>query len=281
MAHDVGGQAIIEGVMIKTPTNYTISVRKPKGNIKTIKKKYKSITERKPFLKKPFIRGLFVLFENLFIGVKALTISANESMDEETEQFSVWELILTISIAVAATILLFVVLPFFIAKLFASNGVLFNAIDSVVRVLVFIVYILAITMLQDVRRLFMYHGAEHKAINCYEHNLPLTLANTKKFTTVHQRCGTSFLLLFVILSIIIYSLILTEAWYWNLLSRILLLPVIAGVAYEFLKFSARNKSKIIYYISMPGLWLQKLTTRQPTDDQVIVALTALKTAIKK
>lgn len=289
---NVGGQAVIEGVMIRGAGNYIVAVRKS-GKIafkngKIPKKKYK-------FLKFPFVRGFVNLAEMLAIGIKAIMWSAEQAAPEE-EKIGKNELIFTILFSIAMAVAFFVLLPYLLANFMGfyeeKNPVLFNLIDGLIRILIFLAYVTAISFIKDVKILFQYHGAEHKAIHCYEKNKELNAANVKKFTTLHPRCGTSFLLIVFIVSIFVFSLLPAIILHYNLnfsnLShwarkgilfpiRILLIPAIAGISYEILKISDKHQKNLLFgLITLPGLALQKITTKEPTNGQIEVAIYSLK-----
>jgi len=238
-----GGQAIIEGVMMKAPSHYAMAVRKADGSIKVEKKESHSILNKYKFLKFPFVRGIIYLFEMMMIGIHSLSWSANEQADDDNEQISKTEMVGTIALSFILGVGLFIVLPLFLTKFItADKGILFNAIDGFLRLVIFITYIKVISMMADVKTLFQYHGAEHKTINCYEAKKDLTVDNVKPFTTLHPRCGTSFIIIVIAISIVLFSLITDPRISVKLLSRIILIPVIAAVSYETLKFSAKHLS---------------------------------------
>ncbi len=271
----LGGQALIEGVMIKAPDNISIAVRLPNKKIKIKRDKFVSATQRHKLLNLPFIRGIIHLFEMMVVGIKALTWSANQQGDEE--ELGPMEWVITFGLAILLTIGLFVLLPYYAAKfVYDPSTVRFGFLDGVVRLLVFLAYLFAIGFMGDVRRMFQYHGAEHMSVHCYEHKLPLKVSNVKKFPPEHPRCGTSLLIFVVAVSIILFSLIRTPHWYFNLPVRVLLIPVIAGISYELLKFSA--KYRWLKWLTYPGIWTQKLTTRQPNAKQIEVAIAAVNKA---
>ena len=272
----VGGQALIEGVMMKTPTEVSMAARTRKGII-TKKEHHESITAKNKFLGLPVIRGFVFLIEMLVIGFKALTWSAEQQNPEEGK-LGPWELAGTIVFAVVLTVGIFVVAPYYLAKIFIKQpDVWFNLLDGVFRLVLFLLYILVIGLMPDVRRTFQYHGAEHKAVFCYEAKLPLTVKNVQKFKTMHPRCGTSLLIFVIALSIVLFSFIRFPQWYFNIPLRIVIVPVIAGISYEILKLSARFKKNPLFWLIMqPGLWVQKITTKEPTNKQVEVAIAALK-----
>jgi len=291
---NVGGQAVIEGVMIRGLNNYAIAVRK---NKKILTKSCAIKKKKYNFLKLPFIRGSVNLFEMLIIGTKSLMWSAEQASSEnENEKFGKKELIFTIVFSIAFAVLFFVALPYFLTSIAGladeKMPLLFNLVDGIIRIALFVSYIAAISFMKDVKVLFQYHGAEHKAIHCYEHNKKLTIENVKKFTTLHPRCGTSFLIIVFVISIFVFSLlpIIILFFYHGFSSlsiwikkgilfpvRILLIPVIAGISYEILKTSDKKQKKFLFMlISMPGLLLQKITTKEPNNRQIEVAVASLK-----
>ncbi|MBN1544634.1 DUF1385 domain-containing protein [Candidatus Woesearchaeota archaeon] len=277
----IGGQAVIEGVLMKNEEKVAIAVRRPDKKISVKKEKKTPISKRIKFLGWPFFRGVVNLVEMLVMGIEALNYSANESLGEKDTKITKTEFAITTIIALAVAVGLFVFLPLYLAKVTQTKGVLFNLIDGVIRVVIFIIYILAISLMKDVRRLFEYHGAEHKTVNCYEDGKKLTVDNVKKYTTLHRRCGTTFLLIVLVTSIIIFSFIVSDSFWIKLAGRILLLPVIAGISYELLKLGARfPKSILLNILVWPGLALQKLTTKEPDRKQMEVAITAFRAVVK-
>jgi uncharacterized protein YqhQ len=278
---NVGGQAVIEGVLMKNDEKVAIAVRKPDNKITVKKERWKSVSKKVKFLGWPFFRGTVNLIEMLVMGIKALNYSANESMDEEEEKISKTEFAITTLIAVAVAVGLFILLPLYLTKITRTEGIVFNLIDGLIRVALFVLYIIAISFMKDVRRLFEYHGAEHKTVNCYEAGKKLTPANVKRYTTLHRRCGTTFLLIVLVISILIFSLIVTDSFWIKFLGRILLLPVIAGIGYELLKLGARfPKNFLLNLLVWPGLALQKMTTKEPDKKQIEVAIAAFKAVVK-
>jgi uncharacterized protein YqhQ len=280
----IGGQAVIEGVMMKSPKYLSIAVRKPNKKISVKTESFKSIADKYKWLGWPLIRGVVNLIEMLAIGMQALTFSANEASGEEEEELTKTEIITTFLAAMLFTVAFFIILPFYLSKLVVTSGqgILFNLLDGLIRVGLFLVYVLVIPFMKDIRAVFQYHGAEHKSVHCYESGKKLTVKNTQKFSTLHPRCGTSFLLIVLVISILIFSLITSEHTVIKILARVVLLPVIAGLSYELLRFSARHEKTICCRaIIWPGLMLQKLTTREPTDKQVEVAIKALEAVLKK
>jgi uncharacterized protein YqhQ len=285
---NVGGQALIEGLMIKSPKFVSIGLRLPNKKIKVKVEKFTSLTTKNWFYRLPFIRGIVILIEMLFIGMKGLIYSSNEQEEEgEKESLGFFSIFFAISISMFFAILLFKAVPLFMTKgidyFFTLPSIIFNLIDGILRIIIFIIYIILISMMNDVKRLFQYHGAEHATISCYEHGKKLTVKNVMNFSTLHSRCGTSFLVFTLIISILIFSIISTNLSYWKLfLFRLPLVFPIAGISYEILKFSDKySKNWFFRQIIKPGLWFQKITTKKPTKDQVEVAIETLKALLKK
>ena len=283
---DIGGQAVIEGVMMRSGNLYSVAVRNPEKEIILKKEKIKELP--KP-LKWPLLRGVVGLAQSLSIGIRALLYSAEVSGHEE-ETPSTFSLYMTVITAFAIGIGLFLLLPLYGTRLLgivyqpiSDSSLIFNLVDGVIRVLVFLIYILSICLSKDIRRVFQYHGAEHKAVNAFEAGVELTPENTDKYSTLHPRCGTSFLLVVMMISILIFSLI-PKDWSFieKFLSRLVLIPLIAGSSYEFIKYSSKKMSNpFVRILAMPGLWLQKLTTGIPSHDQLEVAISALKEVLEK
>ncbi|MCX6708041.1 MAG: DUF1385 domain-containing protein [Candidatus Woesearchaeota archaeon] len=270
----LGGQAIVEGVMIKGTDNISMAVRVNKKII-TKKEPFVSATEKHKILAIPLIRGVIHLFEMMIVGIKALTWSANQQ--GEDEQLTPIEWIVTFGIAIILTIGLFVLLPYYASRfVFSPETIKFGILDGVIRLSVFFLYLAGIGIMKDVKRMFQYHGAEHMTVHCYESGKKLTITNAKKFPKEHPRCGTSLLVFVVAVSIVLFSIVRTPHWYYNVPARILLIPVVAGISYELLKFSARIKC--LKWLTYPGIWTQKLTTRKPTDKQIEVAIAAVNKA---
>lgn len=283
----IGGQAVIEGVMMKSPLGWSVAVRDPKGeiNLKTIKTNKPNM-----FFKLPVIRGVIALFTALIIGIKAIEFSGSIAYQEKDEKpLSPWSLALSIALALILAIVLFKFLPLFLTTLLGRmyqgisiNSFLFNLIDGLLRVGIFLLYVFAVGLWSEMRRIYQYHGAEHKIIYAYEAGEELTVENAKKYKPYHPRCGTSFLLIVMVISIVIFILI-PQDWTFaeKLLSRIFLIPVIAGVSYEILKLSAKIADKrILSFMILPGLLLQRLTVREPDNSQIEVAIAALKEVLK-
>lgn len=279
-----GGQALIEGVMMRGRNQISIAVRLPDGSIEVTKQGIYPWTSL-PVLKWPFIRGSVALIQSMIVGTKALMFSANRSIgEEEGDELSFWEMALTILVALGAGLLLFVGVPTGTAHLLQGkvSGVLWqNLLEGAIRLIVFLLYIVAISKMKDIQRVYQYHGAEHKAIYTYESGEELTIENARKFSTLHPRCGTSFLLFVVVVSIFVFAFLELNPLWWRVVSRILLMPVVAGIAYELLKFSAKNlDSPWLKWLTVPGMLLQQMTTREPDDSQLEVALAALSSVLE-
>jgi len=275
----VGGQAVIEGVMMRGVDHWSLAVRRPDDDIGVRDFPLVSWMKRWPILKTPIVRGVVALVESLVIGVRALTMSANESLDEEQEELSKKEIGLTLVVAFAFAIGLFFLAPLFLTGLLRhqlGDGFVFWLIEGLVRVGIFVAYLAIVTRIKDLRRVFEYHGAEHMSIHALEHGEELTVANVEKYQTLHLRCGTSFLLIVMVVSIFVFALVKWPAWYWLILSRIILVPLIAGISYEIIKFAGRHENnRVVRVIMAPGLALQWMTTKQPDSAQVEVAIAAL------
>ncbi|WP_288274362.1 DUF1385 domain-containing protein [uncultured Acidaminococcus sp.] len=281
----VGGQAVIEGVMMRGPGKIAVAVRKPNGEITVDLKDAGSVSDRYPILKKPFLRGVVSLVESLSYGMKALSFSAQASgeEDEGEESMSSLELAGTIAVSVGLAVLLFVVLPTGAMKLLQNEGfspMVLNLCEGLLRLGIFLLYIWGISRQKDIQRVFQYHGAEHKTIYTYEHGLPLRVENVRPFSTLHPRCGTNFLMIVMLISIFIFTFLGWPSLWERILSRILLMPVVAGISYEIIRFAGKHMDKPwVRAAILPGLALQKLTTRQPDDDQIEVAIASLKAVL--
>jgi len=274
----VGGQAVIEGVLMKAKSKYAVAVRLPNSKIRV---KIKKIKQLPKILTIPFLRGITTLFQIFIIGIKALTWSAGQQEEEEDEKLSPWAIAGTLLLSFLFVVVFFIGIPFFITKLFPIKNILFTTIEGVIRLSIFIAYVYIISLMKDIKRVFQYHGAEHMVVHAFEAKKPLTIKNIRKFSTKHPRCGTSFIFIVLIISIIVFSLIFTEHWYYKLLWRIILIPVIAGISYEILKLAGKFRNNFIMkIISAPGLWIQNITTKKPTDRMIAVAVTALKKVIE-
>ena len=273
----VGGQAVIEGVMMRGPGVTATAVREPAGTIVVQKEPTKSIADTYPILKKPFLRGCVALYESLVIGMKALSFSAKAAGDEE-EEMSNSEIAITMVISTIFAIAVFLALPTFIVKFIPGvqdNPVVLNLIEGVIRLVLFLLYIWGIGLTKDIQRVFQYHGAEHKTIHTYELDLPLTVENVRKQSRLHARCGTNFLLIVMVVSIFVFAFLGWPNLLERILSRVLLMPVVAGIAYEVIHLAGRSEHSFVKALIKPGLVLQYMTTREPEDDQIEVAIRAL------
>ena len=277
----IGGQAVIEGVMMRNQDTYAVAVRKPDQEIEVMMDTHQSFTEKHKALNIPFIRGIFNFVDSMKLGMKILTYSAGFYEEEEKEKDAKAEkkesiiMGITMCVAVILAVGIFMVLPLFLASLFRGfieSRALMGFIEGMIRLVIFIGYVLMISLMKDIRRVFMYHGAEHKCINCVEHGLDLTVENVRKSSKQHKRCGTSFLLFVVVVSIVFSMVIQTDVLWLRISLRILLIPVIAGISYEILKLAGRSDNWLVNLISKPGLMLQGLTTREPDDDMIEVAI---------
>lgn len=271
-----GGQAVVEGVMMRGQKTAVTVVRRPGGDLVSDTLPLSSIYTGK-MRKTPLIRGIIVLIEALVLGIKSLLYSANVSLEEEGEEVSGWWMWVVVAISLAMSVGLFFIVPLFLTRLLnISSSLLFNLVDGLIRVTIFIAYLKLMTLVPDIKRVFAYHGAEHKVINAYEAGVPLEVEAVKEYSKAHTRCGTSFLFAVLILSILVFALIGLHAAWIMVLSRIVLIPVIAAIGYEIIYFGARHISNgLVKAIMTPGLWLQALTTREPDDSQLEVALLAL------
>jgi uncharacterized protein YqhQ len=287
---NIGGQAVLEGVMMRSPSNWAVAVRKPDGQIAQVVTAISSPMARNRIFRLPVIRGVIALGESLAIGFRALAISANyaaqdpDAADGEVQtEIGRGQIIFSFAIAIGFALMLFKVTPALITSWLPIDTTgSFVVIEGVIRVTIFLAYLLLISLLPDLRRVFQYHAAEHKAINAYEADEELTPANVQKFSLIHPRCGTAFLLWVMVIGIFVFAFVGQPAWYWLILSRILLLPVIAGLAYELIRFAGKHQDNaILMMLLAPGLWLQRLTTRQPSLDQIEVSIRALQEVLRR
>ncbi len=316
----IGGQAVLEGIMMRNGGKYAVAVRKPDKEIAIDIQGHQGLTDKHKFLNVPFVRGVFKFAESLSVGIKTLTYSASFFEDEEeevkpkkgkkakqVEEASTEEKItekpkkekdpekakkmedllmtLTVCVSVVFSVFLFIVLPFLAAEFFrkvvgVTSDTIIAIVEGIMRIVIFIVYLLLISKMEDIQRTFMYHGAEHKCINCIEHGMPLTVENVRKSSRIHKRCGTSFLLFVVVISIISFIIVsaimpaASKGWL-KLVVRLLLIPIIAGISFEVLRLAGNSDGKIITLISKPGMALQKLTTKEPDDSMIEVGIAAV------
>ncbi|MBQ3791022.1 MAG: DUF1385 domain-containing protein [Lachnospiraceae bacterium] len=283
----IGGQAVLEGVMMRNREKYAVAVRKPDGTIAVDVDDYKAATRFRLARKIPFLRGTFVFIDSLTLGLRAINASAayydeeeaagkEQNAASERKEQAVTTLVTIVSFAIAIAI--FMLLPYFLASLFrryVHSEALIAVLEGILRIVVFVGYILCISRLKDIRRLFAYHGAEHKCINCLESGRELTVENARRATRLHRRCGSSFLLFVMLVSVVLFFFIHAEALWMRLLLRIILIPVIAGISYELIYLAGRTDNLIIRAISAPGLWLQRLTTREPDNEMLEVGIAAV------
>jgi uncharacterized protein YqhQ len=297
----VGGQAVMEGVMMRSPQGYSVAVRRQDGSIRVIKEPLKTPGEKWKIFKLPVFRGIGVLGQALVLGIKALRFSADEAVKDveasspnaekrETkepkapEKLSPWLIGGSLVLALGVNIALLFALPLFLTnfvqgRLGFESSILFNAIDGLFRVVTFVLFLLIISWMKDMRRVFEYHGAEHKTVYNFEARESLSIENARKYSTLHPRCGTSFLLVLMIVSIVVFSLANFDALAAKLIARIVLLPLIAGISYEIIRFSAKHPGSLLRIVTFPGLLLQKITTKEPDEKQLATAIRALEEAL--
>ena len=285
----IGGQAVLEGVMMKNKDMYAVAVRKPGGDVAVEVDEYHGIAYGSKLLNIPFVRGVFVFIDSLILGLKSLNYSSSfyeetdekpSKLDEEIDKVSsghedTFLMVVTTLISFIFAIALFMVLPYALSEFisrYARNESIVAIIEGVFRILIFILYILLISRIKDIKRLFMYHGAEHKCINCIEKGRPLTVYNVKKSSRLHKRCGSSFILFVMLISIVLFFFIRVDSYVWRVVIRILLLPVISGISYEIIRLAGKTDFFLVRIISAPGLWLQRLTTKEPDEDMIQVAI---------
>ena len=283
MAQAIGGQAVLEGVMMRGPRNWAVAVRKPDGEIAQVARSIDPLAARHWTLRLPIVRGVVALGESLSIGFRALSVSANYAAAEEAEgdgepaEIGRWALFFSFAIAIGFALMLFKVGPALLADLLPiSSGGWFVIVEGLIRVTVFVAYLSVLSLIPSLRRVFQYHAAEHKAINAYEAGEELTPEITQRYSLIHPRCGTAFLLWVMVIGVFVFALFGRPAWYWLIVSRIALLPVIAGIAYELIRFAGKHAdNRLLMTLLAPGMWLQRLTTREPTLDQLEVSIRAL------
>ena len=289
----IGGQAVLEGVMMRNRDKYAVAVRKPDGEISVKNWNTGSVRDRHILLRLPVIRGVAAFIESLILGIKTLTYSSSfiEEDVEKAGQVEVAEVsdrkemlenILIVALSILLAIGFFMILPFAVSKLFQSrvhSQMMLSVIEAALKILLFLGYVVAISFLSDIKRTLMYHGAEHKTINCFEAGVPLTPENVKKYSRYHKRCGTSFLFIVMIISIIVFMFISADTAWLRLVIRLLLVPVIAGISYEFIMFAGKSDSKLANALSVPGMWVQRLTTREPDLDMIAVAIKSVEAVI--
>ncbi|MFT4310374.1 MAG: DUF1385 domain-containing protein [Candidatus Woesearchaeota archaeon] len=280
----VGGMALIEGVMMRGPTKIGIAVRDPKKQIVTKSEAFTPLTQRYKILNIPFIRGSINMVEMMIIGMKSLFYATDVALEEENQSssWSSWlSMVMSVVIGLGVGLLLFKFIPFFVAKA-VSTPTWLALLEGIIKIAIFIGYIYVISKMHDIYRVFQYHGAEHKTIRCFEQKKPLTVRNVKQCSRFHPRCGTSFVIFVILLSIVLYAFIPSTLGFWLQFGiRLALLPVLAGISYEILRITASNEKSVLFsIISAPGVWTQHLTTNEPDDEQIEVAIKALQVALK-
>ena len=289
----IGGQAVIEGIMMKNKDQYATAVRRPDGEIEVKKDTYLSMTKKHKVLGLPFVRGIFSFIDSMVVGMRALTWSCSFFEDDEEAEpgkFEAWldkvfgeklesalmTVVMVFSVVMAIGI--FMVLPLLIANLFRRvihSETVMAFLEGAIRIAIFVAYIKLISRMEDIRRTFMYHGAEHKCINCIEHGMTLTVDHVRESSKQHKRCGTSFLIIVMLISILFFMVVRVDNVWLRILSRIVLVPVIAGVSYEFLRLAGRSDNALVNFLSRPGMWMQNLTTSEPDDSMIEVAIEAV------
>lgn len=299
----IGGQAVIEGVMMMGRTMYALAVRTPDNTIKTEKVPITPVSEKYPFLAWPLIRGVVSFVNSMVIGMKVISKSAEMAglddiqAEEDDGKFEKWLvekfgdklsdyiIYFSVFIAIIFSVAVFMVLPTFIGgwltNLFKISTRLRGGVEGIIRILIFIVYLLLTAQMNDIKRVFMYHGAEHKTINCFESDEELTVENVRRHTRLHKRCGTSFLMFVMLVSFVVFFFINTKVLYLRVLSRILLLPVVAGISYEIIKWAGRHDNLLVKIVSAPGLAMQLITTKEPDDEMLEVAIASLKAVLEE
>jgi uncharacterized protein YqhQ len=288
---NIGGQAVLEGVMMRGPSNWAVAVRKPDGDIAEVSLPISSPMARHRLLRLPILRGVIALGESLAIGFRALAISANyaaqeaaaegEDPEEVKTELSRAQLFFAFAVAIGFAVILFKVTPALITNWIGIEAGWFVIVEGLIRVTIFVLYLSLISLLPDLRRVFQYHAAEHKAINAYEAGEELEPETVQRYSLIHPRCGTAFLLWVMVIAVFVFAFFGRPAWYWLIATRILLLPVIAGLAYEVIRFAGKHTdNRIVLTVLAPGLWLQRLTTRQPTLDQIEVSIRALREVLQ-
>jgi len=278
-----GGQAVIEGVMIRGRKAVVTAVRRPNDEVITDNRPLSSIYTGR-VRKTPLLRGVIILIEAMVLGISSLLYSANVSLEEEEEEITGKAVWLMIAVAILLAVVLFLIIPLFLTRLinpYISSSLVFHLIEGAIRLVIFIAYLKLVGLLPDIKRIFTYHGAEHKTVNAYEQGAPLEVDAVKEQSKAHVRCGTSFLFVVLLIAIMVFALVGRPSLWLMILSRVLLMPVIAALGYEFIHFGANHvQNPLVKAVMLPGLWLQGMTTREPGDDQIEVALVALKKAIE-
>ena len=285
----IGGQAVLEGIMMKNKDLYSVSVRKPDGEIDVETEEYHGVLHGSPLKKIPFVRGIFMFLDSLILGMRTLTYSASFYEDEEAKVTTTDKVMnklfgekaekvlmgITVAISLVLAVAIFMLLPYFISSFFMTyirNTSLLALLEGLLRIIIFVAYVFAISAMKDIRRVYMYHGAEHKCINCIEHGHELTVENVKKASRLHKRCGTSFLLFVMLVSVVLFIFIQVQSPILRVVLRIVLIPVIAGISYEIIRLAGSTNNIIVRILSAPGMWLQRLTTKEPDESMIEVAI---------
>ena len=285
----IGGQAVLEGIMMKNKDLYSVSVRKPDGEIDVETEEYHGVLHGSPLKKIPFVRGIFMFLDSLILGMRTLTYSASFYEDEEAKVTTTDKVMnklfgekaekvlmgITVAISLVLAVAIFMLLPYFISSFFMTyirNTSLLALLEGLLRIIIFVAYVFAISAMKDIRRVYMYHGAEHKCINCIEHGHELTVENVKKASRLHKRCGTSFLLFVMLVSVVLFIFIQVQSPILRVVLRIVLIPVIAGISYEIIRLAGSSNNIIVRILSAPGMWLQRLTTKEPDESMIEVAI---------
>ena len=294
----IGGQAVLEGVMMKNCEKYAVAIRKLDGTLTVERGDYPGLLHGSYLLRIPFVRGVFVFLDSLILGMRCVNLSAEYYAEEESEtkadaaqeegekqeadkkegSTDTWMSVLVVGLSLVLAIGLFMILPYFLAQWigrFTQNRLLKAALEGILRLAIFLTYMVGISLMKDIRRLYQYHGAEHKCINCLESGKALTLENARESTRFHKRCGTSFILLVVLVSIVVFFFIRAEDPLTRVVLRVLLLPVISGISYELIRLAGRSSHPLVQAISLPGLWTQRITTREPDDEMLEVAMASV------
>lgn len=285
----IGGQAVLEGIMMKNKDLYAVAVRKPDGEIDVETEEYHGVLHGSPLKKIPFVRGIFMFLDSLILGMRTLTYSASFYEDEEAKVTTTDKVMnklfgekaekvlmgITVAISLVLAVAIFMLLPYFISSFFMTyirNTSLLALLEGLLRIIIFVAYVFAISAMKDIRRVYMYHGAEHKCINCIEHGHELTVENVKKASRLHKRCGTSFLLFVMLVSVVLFIFTQVQSPILRVVLRIVLIPVIAGISYEIIRLAGSTNNIIVRILSAPGMWLQRLTTKEPDESMIEVAI---------
>lgn len=288
----VGGQAVMEGVMMRAPHSYCVAVRKPSGEVITEEMPVPRMSEKYSFFKWPVLRGLGILGQAMSLGMKALRFSANAALDdgsrekEEKKEVSSWMMTAQVIFSLLFFVLLYKLVPLELTNWLTKwvpalkGQILFNLVDGVIRLMIFVGFLFAISRTKDIKRVFQYHGAEHKVVFNFESGKPVSVRNAQEYVTFHPRCGTSFMFVIMLISMLVYMLIPVQSLMAKLAVRIILLPVIAGASYELIRFAAKRRGSFMALLTAPGLWTQRITTKEPTDEQAEVAVRALEGAMR-